>query len=229
MIIVLLAFFQSICLFCQRLILHIHDRWINPKNTRIQQEVAETPAALRQQLLQNIQNKPTEKRPRRRLSTECRFCLALPQGYCRHHLHLQELQLQKQQQRRYWIPFNETDPLQEYRNCRKINREIRRHLKNRESQHPSASYYHISTQLHSQQYDINTTPSPSYSNYDSNENIYEEIDQQSVDSGLASSPSSLQETTYCFQHNLENTKTLSSLRSSFGSSRSHSRISTTYL
>ncbi|XP_037927869.1 putative cyclin-dependent serine/threonine-protein kinase DDB_G0272797/DDB_G0274007 [Teleopsis dalmanni] len=168
MIIVLLLFFRSICLYCQRLILQIHDRWINPKNTRLLKEAAETTKTANQRkLLQQNSERSRHKRPKKRYTTipsdsgsastsyladeTCRFCLNSVQGYCRHHFHLQELQLQRQRQQhqqqqniqhRFWNPLSNVlaDKTQEYRQLRKINRELKRNLKNR-----------LNTQNHRQQ------------------------------------------------------------------------------
>uniref|UniRef100_A0A034VTL3 Uncharacterized protein n=1 Tax=Bactrocera dorsalis TaxID=27457 RepID=A0A034VTL3_BACDO len=114
MIIVLLLLFQSLCLYCQRLVLHIHDRWINPKNSRLLKEAAETSsAATRKLLLEQYHTGGLEsnKQPRKRnnlsacggepdgaggiLAEACRFCANSPQGYCCHHFHLQKLEIQK--------------------------------------------------------------------------------------------------------------------------------------
>ncbi|XP_014100692.2 uncharacterized protein [Bactrocera oleae] len=114
MIIVLLLLFQSLCLYCQRLVLYIHDRWINPKNSRLLKEAAETSsAATRKLLLEQYHTGclETNKQPRKRnnlstcsgepdgaggiLAEACRFCANSPQGYCCHHFHLQKLEIQK--------------------------------------------------------------------------------------------------------------------------------------
>ncbi|XP_020716088.1 uncharacterized protein LOC110117513 [Ceratitis capitata] len=172
MIIVLLLLFQSLCLYCQRLVLYIHDRWINPRNSRLLTEAAETSsAATRKLLLEQYRtgNLEPNKPPRKRYSTTacaepdggargilgetCRFCANSPQGYCRHHFHLQELELQKTQQQQqqqqfhllakyrshFWQPLcggsNSSTTLEhtwaQRRQQRKVNREVKRNLKNR--------------------------------------------------------------------------------------------------
>ncbi|XP_030383377.1 putative cyclin-dependent serine/threonine-protein kinase DDB_G0272797/DDB_G0274007 [Scaptodrosophila lebanonensis] len=150
MIIVLLLLFQSLCLYCQRLVLHVHDRWINRTNARLLAEVAETVGD--RKALQHLQEQQTEQAKRqskeRRLESflplgagvnleACRFCANSPQGYCRHHFHLQELQVQKQQQRhQQWMPLGcsnsgERSVGQEYRQLRRIKRELKRSLNQR--------------------------------------------------------------------------------------------------
>ncbi|KAH8409903.1 hypothetical protein KR009_000738, partial [Drosophila setifemur] len=129
MIIVLLLLFQSLCLYCQRLVLYVHDRCF-PKNVRLLQEVAESvgdrkaPQRLAEQQLE--QQKRSQKRrilePILPLvggvnSEACRFCAHSPQGYCRHHFHLQELQLHKQRGAR---------GEQDFRQLRRIKRELKR-------------------------------------------------------------------------------------------------------
>ncbi|XP_005186438.2 uncharacterized protein LOC101900505 [Musca domestica] len=158
MIIVLLLFFKSICLYCQRLVLHIHDRWINPKNVRLIKEAAEAKGS--KFLLDDYRQ--TRKGKRRRHASgssnnssshlsqtpstsastvlsslgsraeNCRFCANTPQGYCRHHFHLQELQVHKrQQQQSIWCPLGGGGLLTrnvEYKQLRKIKRELKRTL-----------------------------------------------------------------------------------------------------
>ncbi|XP_037809996.1 uncharacterized protein LOC119602503 [Lucilia sericata] len=147
MIIVLLLFFKSICLYCQRLVLHIHDRWINPKNVRLLKEAAEAKGSK----FQIEEYRQVKKSKRRRYaassasanisplsnsladSDNCRFCANTPQGYCRHHFHLQELQVQKQQrQQKFWCPLsgvvNGSNRSTEYRQLRKIKRELKRNI-----------------------------------------------------------------------------------------------------
>ena len=143
MIIVLLLFFKSICLFCQRLVLHIHDRWINPKNVRLLKEAAEAKGS-KFQLDEYRQAKKTKKRRYATSSSAttnvlgesegCRFCANTPQGYCRHHFHLQELHIQKQQrQQKFWCPLSgvvnrDTNRSKEYRQLRKIKRELKQNI-----------------------------------------------------------------------------------------------------
>ncbi|XP_036329302.1 uncharacterized protein LOC118741439 [Rhagoletis pomonella] len=209
MIIVLLLLFQSLCLYCQRLVLHIHDRWINPKNSRLLKEAAETSsAATRKLLLEQYHTGRLEsnKQTRKRNSTSacgepdgsaggilaeaCRFCANSPQGYCRHHFHLQELELRKAQQNkqveqshplsqyrpRFWQPLcggNSTTALEhtwaQRRQQRKVNRELKRNLKNRlcattslqqqqqqpqQLQHPMQKQFQLNRQyLRRQQYE----------------------------------------------------------------------------
>lgn len=181
MIIVLLLLFQSLCLYCQRLVLHIHDRWINPKNSRLLKEAAETSsAATRKSLLEQYHTGGLEanKQPRKRnnlstcggeldsaggiLAEACRFCANSPQGYCRHHFHLHELELQKahkqqirqstgylstQCRTRFWQPLcgGSTSTSLEHtwaqrRQQRKVSRELKRNLKNRLSVTSSQQY-----------------------------------------------------------------------------------------
>ncbi|XP_039494021.1 uncharacterized protein LOC120453395 [Drosophila santomea] len=144
MIIVLLLLFQSLCLYCQRLVLYVHDRCF-PKNVRLLQEVAETvgdrkaPQRLAEQQLE--QQKRSQKRrilePILPLvgglnSEACRFCAHSPQGYCRHHFHLQELQLHKQRGSR---------GEQDFRQIRRIKRELKRSLGQQQQQLlPARSY-----------------------------------------------------------------------------------------
>uniref|UniRef100_A0A0A1XRR0 Uncharacterized protein n=1 Tax=Zeugodacus cucurbitae TaxID=28588 RepID=A0A0A1XRR0_ZEUCU len=172
MIIVLLLLFQSLCLYCQRLVLHVHDRWINPKNSRLLKEAAETSSAATRKLLleqYHAGGLETNKQPRKRnnltacggepdgpggiLAEACRFCANSPQGYCRHHFHLQELEFQKvhkqqlqqsagypttQSQPRFWQPLcggSSSTTLEhtwaQRRQQRKVSRELKRNLKNR--------------------------------------------------------------------------------------------------
>ncbi|XP_017043800.1 uncharacterized protein LOC108089863 [Drosophila ficusphila] len=144
MIIVLLLLFQSLCLYCQRLVLYVHDRCF-PRNVRLLQEVAETvgdrkaPQRLAEQQLE--QQKRSQKRrilePILPLvgglnSEACRFCAHSPQGYCRHHFHLQELQLHKQRG---------SGGEQDFRQIRRIKRELKRTI-GQQQQHlqPARSY-----------------------------------------------------------------------------------------
>ncbi|XP_053959970.1 uncharacterized protein LOC128864372 [Anastrepha ludens] len=204
MIIVLLLLFQSLCLYCQRLVLRIHDRWINPKNSRLLKEADETSsAATRKLLLQQYHTGGLEpsKQTRKRTTTSacdepygacgilaeaCRFCANSPQGYCRHHFHLQELELQKAQKAqhpqdghplqsqyrpRFWQPLcggSSSTALDhtwaQRRHQRKVNRELKRNLKNRlcattlqqqqQQQHPMQKQYQLQRQyLRRQQYE----------------------------------------------------------------------------
>jgi len=90
MIIVLLLLFHSLCVYCQRIVLYIHDRCF-PRNVRLLQEVAETvgdrkaPQRLAEQQLE--QQKRSQKRrilePILPLvgganSEACRFCAHSP-------------------------------------------------------------------------------------------------------------------------------------------------------
>lgn len=128
MIIVLLLLFQSLCLYCQRLVLCIHDRCF-PRNARVLQEVAETvgdrKALHHLELLELEQHKRRQKRrtlePILPLGVEasqeaCRFCAHSPQGYCRHHFHLQ-VHTRRQ-----------TGSEQDYKQLRRIRRELKRSL-----------------------------------------------------------------------------------------------------
>ncbi|XP_043640582.1 uncharacterized protein LOC122611511 [Drosophila teissieri] len=144
MIIVLLLLFQSLCLYCQRLVLYVHDRCF-PRNVRLLQEVAETvgdrkaPQRLAEQQLE--QQKRSQKRrilePILPLvgglnSEACRFCAHSRQGYCRHHFHLQELQLHKQRG---------SGGEQDFRQIRRIKRELKRSLGQQQQQlQPARSY-----------------------------------------------------------------------------------------
>ncbi|EDV32204.1 uncharacterized protein Dana_GF15712 [Drosophila ananassae] len=143
MIIVLLLLFQSLCLYCQRLVLYVHDRCF-PKNVRLLQEVAETvgdrkaPQRLAEQQLEQL-----KRSQKRRIlepvlplvgglnSEACRFCAHSPQGYCRHHFHLQELQLHKQRG---------TRGDQDFRQVRRIKRELKRSIGQQQQQHQVRSY-----------------------------------------------------------------------------------------
>ncbi|XP_016956791.1 uncharacterized protein LOC108029162 [Drosophila biarmipes] len=144
MIIVLLLLFHSLCVYCQRIVLYIHDRCF-PRNVRLLQEVAETvgdrkaPQRLAEQQLE--QQKRSQKRrilePILPLvgganSEACRFCAHSPQGYCRHHFHLQELQLHKQRG---------SGGEQGFRQIRRIKRELKRTI-GQQQQHlqPVRSY-----------------------------------------------------------------------------------------
>ncbi|EDX15349.1 uncharacterized protein LOC27206201 [Drosophila simulans] len=144
MIIVLLLLFQSLCLYCQRLVLYVHDRCF-PRNVRLLQEVAETvgdrkaPQRLAEQQLE--QQKRSQKRrilePILPLvgglnSEACRFCAHSPQGYCRHHFHLQELQLHRQRG---------SGGEQDFRQIRRIKRELKRTIGQQQQQlQPTRSY-----------------------------------------------------------------------------------------
>ncbi|EDW78172.1 uncharacterized protein Dwil_GK24857 [Drosophila willistoni] len=139
MIIVLLLLFQSLCLYCQRLVLHIHDRCF-PRNVRLLQEVAETVGDRKaQQHLEQQEIEQHKRRQKRRILEPilplgaganleaCRFCAHSPQGYCRHHFHLQELQLQR---------GNNAD----YKQQRRIKRELKRTLEQQQQQTQLRSY-----------------------------------------------------------------------------------------
>ncbi|XP_073826664.1 uncharacterized protein [Musca autumnalis] len=161
MIIVLLLFFKSICLYCQRLVLHIHDRWINPKNARLIKEAAEAKGS-KFHLEDYRQSRKAKRRrhttagtgsshytPSTAASTvlsslgtraeNCRFCANTPQGYCRHHFHLQELQVHKQQQS-IWCPLSGglLGRNVEYKQLRKIKRELKRTLHHQQQQQRTA-------------------------------------------------------------------------------------------
>ncbi|XP_016995884.2 uncharacterized protein [Drosophila takahashii] len=145
MIIVLLLLFQSLCRYCQRLVLYVHDRCF-PRNVRLLQEVAETvgdrkaPQRLAEQQLE--QQKRSQKRrilePILPLvgganSEACRFCAHSPQGYCRHHFHLQELQLHRQR--------GSGRGEQDFRQIRRIKRELKRTIGQQQQQlQPVRSY-----------------------------------------------------------------------------------------
>lgn len=143
MFIVLLLFFKSICLYCQRLVLHVHDRWINPKNVRILKEAAEANGSKF-----HIDEYREVKKKRRFASgstaaassatsalntlagsnNNCTFCANTPQGYCRHHFHLRELQVQKQQQK-FWCPLSGgLDNSTKYKELRKIKRQLKQSI-----------------------------------------------------------------------------------------------------
>lgn len=144
MIIVLLLFFKSICLYCQRLVLYVHDRWVNPKNVRLLKEAAEAKGS---KFLVDEYRQAKKSKKRRYATTStatttnalaesegCRFCANTPQGYCRHHFHLQELHIQKQQrQQKFWCPLSgvvnrDTNRCKEYRQLRKIKRELKQNI-----------------------------------------------------------------------------------------------------
>lgn len=72
MIIVVLLFFQSLCLYLQNLVLKVHDKWLNPKHARLLIDKE-------QRRLQLFALKP--KYP----VAGCSFCSNSPLGYCRHH------------------------------------------------------------------------------------------------------------------------------------------------
>lgn len=187
MIIVLLLFFKSICLYCQRLVLHIHDRWINPKNVRLLKEAAEAKGTK----FQIEEYRQIKKSKKRRYATSssasahhhytssansplsssladvenCRFCANTPQGYCRHHFHLQELQVQKQQrQQKFWCPLSgviagSTNRSTEYRQLRKIKRELKRNIQQQQQlKSAKAQIYEYPT----------STPSPPSTCYQAN-------------------------------------------------------------
>lgn len=146
MIIVLLLLFQSLCLYCQRLVLCIHDRCF-PRNARLLQEVAETvgdrKALQHLELLEQEQHKRRQKRrtlePILPLGVgasqeACRFCAHSPQGYCRHHFHLQ---VHTRQQ-------NQGSAEQDYKQLRRIRRELKRSLEQQKTQtltHPARCSY----------------------------------------------------------------------------------------
>lgn len=66
MIVVLVIFFRSICLYFQDLVLKVHDKWLNPQHGRLYINPNDLP---------NLRDK---------VGT-CRFCANSPIGYCRHH------------------------------------------------------------------------------------------------------------------------------------------------
>ncbi|XP_055916552.1 uncharacterized protein LOC129949244 [Eupeodes corollae] len=72
MIIVVLLFFQSLCLYLQNIVLKVHDKWLNPKHARILIDKE-------QRRLQLLALKPKHPVP------GCSFCSNSPLGYCRHH------------------------------------------------------------------------------------------------------------------------------------------------
>ncbi|EDW11117.1 alpha-protein kinase 1 [Drosophila mojavensis] len=130
MIIVLLLLFQSLCLFCQRLVLRIHDRCF-PRNVRVIQELAETVGDRKAlQHLENQELEQTKRKQKRRLLEPilplgaglnleaCRFCAHSPQGYCRHHFHLQ-------------LHTQRRGDEQDYKQQRRIRRELKRSLEPR--------------------------------------------------------------------------------------------------
>lgn len=130
MIIVLLLLFQSLCLFCQRLVLRIHDRCF-PRNVRVLQELAETVGDRKAlQHLENQELEQTKRKQKRRLLEPilplgaglnleaCRFCAHSPQGYCRHHFHLQ-------------LHTQRRGDEQDYKQQRRIRRELKRSLEPR--------------------------------------------------------------------------------------------------
>ncbi|XP_034474612.1 uncharacterized protein LOC117781848 [Drosophila innubila] len=145
MIIVLLLLFQSLCLYCQRLVLHIHDRCF-PRNARLLQEVAETVGDRKAlQHLEHLEQEKSKRRQKRRilepilplgagLNLEaCRFCAHSPQGYCRHHFHLQL------HTRRLTVGSGNgyQGGEQDYKQQRRIRRELKRSL---EQQQPRRNY-----------------------------------------------------------------------------------------
>ncbi|KAH8353444.1 hypothetical protein KR084_011035 [Drosophila pseudotakahashii] len=152
MIIVLLLLFQSLCRYCQRLVLYVHDRCF-PRNVRLLQEVAETvgdrkaPQRLAEQQLE--QQKRSQKRrilePILPLvgganSEACRFCAHSPQGYCRHHFHLQELQLHRQRG---------SGGEQDFRQIRRIKRELKRTIGQQQQHLQPVRSYRPSVRLNS--------------------------------------------------------------------------------
>ncbi|KAL5279416.1 hypothetical protein ACFFRR_003805 [Megaselia abdita] len=66
MIVVLVIFFRSICLYFQELVLKVHDKWLNPQHGRLYINPNDLPNS------------------RDKVGT-CRFCANSPIGYCRHH------------------------------------------------------------------------------------------------------------------------------------------------
>lgn len=66
MIVVLVIFFRSICLYFQDLVLKVHDKWLNPQHGRLYINPNDLP---------NSRDKVGA----------CRFCANSPIGYCRHH------------------------------------------------------------------------------------------------------------------------------------------------
>ncbi|XP_065357130.1 uncharacterized protein LOC135951410 [Calliphora vicina] len=191
MIIVLLLFFKSICLYCQRLVLHVHDRWINPKNVRLLREAAEANGSK----FQIEEYRQSKKSKRRRCTANnsasgnfsplsnsladndsCRFCANTPQGYCRHHFHLQELHVQKQQrQQKFWCPLSGVvggpNRSTEFRQLRKIKRDLKRNIQ-QQQQHNSTKaqtvIYERSTYTTTTNSYPPPSPSPPSSTYQSN-------------------------------------------------------------
>ncbi|KAL9926393.1 uncharacterized protein LOC119644483 [Glossina fuscipes] len=187
MIIVLLLFFQSICLYCQRLVLYIHDRWINPKNVRLLKEAAESAKSTKigPDEYQGCQVKRSRKRGYVLNSSSsnalggneyCRFCANTPQGYCRHHFHLQELHMHKlQQQKEYnnslWCSLGRSfERTADLRQLRRIKRELKRNLQQQKQQ--------------------NIQPIPLLSKYKNVESHFLAQEEQTspTDSGYQSSP-----------------------------------------
>lgn len=66
MIVVLVIFFRSICLYFQELVLKVHDKWLNPQHGRLYINPNDLP---------NSRDK----------AGACRFCANSPLGFCRHH------------------------------------------------------------------------------------------------------------------------------------------------
>ncbi|EDW03879.1 putative cyclin-dependent serine/threonine-protein kinase DDB_G0272797/DDB_G0274007 [Drosophila grimshawi] len=133
MIIVLLLLFQSLCLYCQRLVLHIHDRCF-PRNARLLQEVAETVGDRKaHQHLEHLELEQIKRRQKRRILEPilplgvgvnleaCRFCAHSPQGYCRHHFHLQL--------------HTNGGAEQDYKQLRRNRRQLKRSLEQQQQQH----------------------------------------------------------------------------------------------
>ncbi|EDW64004.1 uncharacterized protein [Drosophila virilis] len=142
MIIVLLLLFQSLCLYCQRLVLHVHDRCF-PRNARLLQESAETVGDRKAlQHLEHLQLEQSRRRHKRRilepilplgagLNLEaCRFCAHSPQGYCRHHFHLQ---LHTQRRNGGGAGGTGSGGDQDFKQLRRIRRELKRSLEPRSS------------------------------------------------------------------------------------------------
>ncbi|XP_064540852.1 uncharacterized protein LOC135430213 [Drosophila montana] len=149
MIIVLLLLFQSLCLYCQRLVLHVHDRCF-PRNARLLQESAETVGDRKAlQHLEHLQLEQSRRRQKRRhlepilplgagLNLEaCRFCAHSPQGYCRHHFHLQ---LHTQRRDGGGAGGVGSGGDQDYKQLRRIRRELKRSLEPRSSHHRIINY-----------------------------------------------------------------------------------------
>lgn len=66
MIVVLVIFFRSICLYFQDIVLKVHDKWLNPQHGRLYINPNDLP---------NSRDKVGV----------CRFCANSQLGYCRHH------------------------------------------------------------------------------------------------------------------------------------------------
>ncbi|KAH8409447.1 hypothetical protein KR222_005499 [Zaprionus bogoriensis] len=186
MIIVLLLLFQSLCLYCQRLVLRIHDRCF-PRNARLLQEVAETVGD--RKALQHLQLLELEqhKRRQKRRSLEpilplgagasleaCRFCAHSPQGYCRHHFHLQ-VHTRRQSE-------SASGEQQDYKQLRRIRRELKRSLEQQKLQSSSvgAGSYRSYQSYQCQRQQLQQSPSVSSlsSGYASLAPSHEEEEQQ---------------------------------------------------